>query len=105
MISDEKLAAYIDGMLSVDESANIESYMDIDTQEVLNVVSAAVNQEKAGCRLKLPDWKHIGGGMPIFGSYAAPLAMAGFLGDEAEADDDAEEEDSAEDKNDGEDNK
>lgn len=90
MISDEKLAAYIDGMLSAEESIGIESYMDIDTQEVLNVASKAVNQGKSSHRSILPKWEHIYGGMSIFENYAAPLAMAGFLGEEKETDDDTE---------------
>lgn len=90
MISDEKLAAYIDGMLSAEESIGIESCIDIDTQEVLNVASMAVNQGKTSHRSILPKWKHTYGGMPIFENYAAPLAMAGFLGEETETDDDTE---------------
>ena len=36
-ISDEELAAYLEGMLSCEDTARIDSAMDIDTLEVLGV--------------------------------------------------------------------
>ena len=92
MISDETLAAYIDGMLSKEVASRIEECMDIDTREVVNVTRTAIKQEGAGHRLRLPDWDSPRRYRMACAFPAAPMAMAGFLGgeldDEEENDDD-----------------
>lgn len=91
MISDETLAAYIDGMLSKEVASRIEEHMDIDTQEVVNVTRTAIKQEGAGHRLRLPDWDSPRRYRMACAFPAAPMAMAGFLG--GELDDDEENDD------------
>lgn len=91
MISDETLAAYIDGMLSKEMASRIEECMDIDTREVVNVTRTAIKQGGAGHRLRLPDWDSMRDHGMVCACPAAPMAMAGFLGegqDEEEDDDD-----------------
>lgn len=91
MISDETLAAYIDGMLSKEMASRIEECMDIDTREVVNVTRTAIKQGGAGHRLRLPDWDSMRDHGMVCACPAAPMAMAGFLGDEQ--DDEVEDDD------------
>lgn len=78
-ISDEELAAYLEGMLSDDDSAKVDASMDIDTLEVLNVAKKGLDKFPSGKVIQLPSWNN----MPInsASSTYSPLAMAGFLGD------------------------
>lgn len=94
MITDEKLAAYIDGTLSSAEMKNIENAMDIDSMEVLNVSKAALS-EGSKLRNRLPSWNDIKNLILQTGSenQLSSLAMAGFLGEKDEEDEDAEQED------------
>jgi hypothetical protein len=88
-ISDEELAAYIEGMLSEKESARIEANMDIDTLEILNVSRKAIDEFPSGNVITLPSWGNVAAAStrPMYES----LAMAGFLGD-SNADETADEE-------------
>ena len=78
-ISDEELAAYLDGMLSEKESAMVDASMDIDTLEVLNVSRKALDEFPADNVISLPSWDNVAAAsiQPMNES----LAMAGFLGD------------------------
>lgn len=80
-ISDEELAAYLDGMLSNDDVSRIDAVMDIDTLEVLNVSrkAKATNEFTSKNTISLPSWDNVAA-TPIRPMYE-PLAMAGFLGD------------------------
>ena len=88
-ISDEELAAYIEGMLSEKESARIDAAMDIDTLEILNVSRKALDEFPTDNIISLPSWKNVAAASirPMY----EPLAMAGFLGD-SNADETADEE-------------
>ena len=79
-ISDEELAAYLDGMLSNDGVSRIDAVMDIDTFEVLNASRKAVNEFSSKNSVLLPSWDNVAA-TPIRPMYYEPLAMAGFLGD------------------------
>ena len=89
-ISDEELAAYLDGMLENSEMANIDKMMDVDTLEVLSVSQNAMDEFPSDNVIHLPSWDKVAVAsvQPIY----TPLAMAGFL-DECNAD---EEDDSDE---------
>lgn len=78
-ISEEELAAYLEGMLSDKESAMIDAAMDIDTLEILNVSRKALDEFTTDNVISLPSWENIAAASirPIY----EPLAMAGFLGD------------------------
>lgn len=89
-ISDEELAAYLDGMLSNDGVSRIDAAMDIDTFEVLNASRKAVNEFSSKNAVSLPSWDNVAA-TPIRPMYYEPLAMAGFLGD-SNADETADEE-------------
>lgn len=88
-ISDEELAAYLEGMLSEKESARIDASMDIDTLEILNASRKAIEQFSSDNVITLPSWGDvvIASIRPMY----EPLAMAGFLG-ESNADETADEE-------------
>ena len=78
-ISDEELAAYLEGMLSDKESAMVDAAMDIDTLEILNVSRKALDEFSADNVISLPSWNNVAAASirPMY----EPLAMAGFLGD------------------------
>lgn len=88
-LSDEELAAYLEGMLSDKESAEIDAAMDIDTLEILNVSRKAIDEFPSDNVISLPSWNNVVAASirPMY----EPLAMAGFLGD-SNADETAEEE-------------
>lgn len=94
-ISDEELAAYLEGMLSEKESARIDAAMDIDTLEILNVSRKAIDEFPSDNVITLPSWGNIAAASirPMY----EPLAMAGFLGD-SNADETADEESDTDDK-------
>ena len=79
-ISDEQLAAYLDGMLSDKASAMIDAAMDSDTIEVLNVSRKALDECPSGNIISLPSWNNVAAAPPVCSIYE-PMAMAGFLGD------------------------
>lgn len=87
-ISDEELAAYLEGMLSEKESARIDAAMDIDTLEVLSVSRKAIDEFPSENVISLPSWGNVSAASirPMY----EPLAMAGFLGD-SNADETADE--------------
>lgn len=78
-ISDEELAAYLDGMLTDMESAKIDAMMDIDTFEILNVSRKAIDEFSSDNVIALPSWGNVIT-ESIRPTYES-LAMAGFLGD------------------------
>ena len=88
-ITDEELAAYLEGMLSENESARIDAAMDIDMLEVLNVSRKAIDEFPSENVISLPSWENVAAASirPMY----EPLAMAGFLGD-SNADETADEE-------------
>ena len=88
-ISDEELAAYLEGMLSDKESAMVDAALDIDTLEILNVSRKALDEFSADNVISLPSWENVAAASirPMY----EPLAMAGFLGD-SNADETADEE-------------
>ena len=93
-ISDEELAAYLEGMLSEKESAKVDTAMDIDTLEVLSVSRKAMDEFPSDNIITLPSWGNVVATSvhPIY----EPLAMAGFLGDsnaDETADEDIDEDD------------
>ncbi len=88
-ISDEELAAYLEGLLSDKDSALVDAAMDIDTLEILNVSRKALDEFQADNVISLPSWENVAA-TPIRPMYE-PLAMAGFLGN-SNADETANEE-------------
>ena len=78
-ISDEELAAYLDGMLTDVDLAKIDAMMDIDTFEILNVSRKALDEFPTDNVISLPSWDNVAAASirPMY----EPLAMAGFLGD------------------------
>ena len=78
-ISDEELAAYLEGMLSCEDTARIDSAMDIDTLEVLGVAGKALDEFTSDNVVSLPSWNNIS--VASVHSIHPPQAMAGFLGD------------------------
>jgi hypothetical protein len=88
-ISDEELAAYLEGMLSDKESAMVDAAMDIDTFEILNVSRKALDEFPTDNVISLPSSDNVAA-TSIRPMYE-PLAMAGFLGD-SNADETADEE-------------
>ena len=78
-ISDEELAAYLEGMLSDKESAMVDAAMDIDTLEILNVSRKALDEFPTDNVISLPSWENVATASirPMY----EPLAMAGFLGE------------------------
>ena len=94
-ISDEELAAYLEGMLSVEDTSRIDAAMDIDTLEVLSVAGKALDEFPSDNVVSLPSWNNVAATSvhPIY----RPMAMAGFLG--GSNSDETFEEDSEEDNN------
>jgi len=93
-ISDEELAAYLEGMLSDNESAMVDVAMDVDTLEILNVSRKAMDEFPSDNVISLPSWGNVAA-TSIRPMYE-PLAMAGFLGDsntDETADEEIEEDD------------
>lgn len=78
-ISDEELAAYLEGMLSCEDTARIDSAMDIDTLEVLGVAGKALDEFTSDNVVSLPSWNNVATAS-VRPKYS-PMAMAGFLGD------------------------
>ena len=78
-ISDEELAAYLEGMLSDIELAKVDAAMDIDTLEVLNVSRKAIGEFPSDNIISLPSWENVTAAS-VHTLYE-PLAMAGFLGE------------------------
>ena len=88
-ISDEELAAYLEGMLSDKESAMVDAAMDIDTLEILNVSRKALDEFPTNNVISLPSWDNVT--VASIRPMYEPLAMVGFLGD-SNADETANEE-------------
>lgn len=80
MISDEELAAYLDGMLSEEDIAKVDYAMDIDTLEVLSVSRQAMHEFTKDNVIELPSWEDISAKSVPICQTCEPLAMAGFLG-------------------------
>ena len=99
--TEEELAAYIDGTLPEFRMHDLESSLTDDTLELIGVTRAALGMvaedgvepvteeaEKSNV-VRLPDWEsrkpssHV-----IIGNWNAPIAMAGFLGDDEDEDED-----------------
>lgn len=78
-ISDEELAAYLEGMLSCEDTARIDAAMDIDMLEVLSVAGKALDEFPSDNVVSLPSWNNVAATSvrPMY----TPMAMAGFLGD------------------------
>lgn len=89
-ISDEELAAYLEGMLADEDTALINQGMDFDTYEVLNVSRQAMDEFSSKEALELPSWDSIEVPSASIKPLYQPLAMAGFLGD-VSADDEEDE--------------
>ena len=94
-ISDEELAAYLEGMLSEKESVRIDAAMDIDTLEILSVSRKAIDEFPSDNVITLPSWGNVAAASirPMY----EPLAKAGFLGD-SNADETADEESDTDDE-------
>ena len=94
-ISDEELAAYLEGMLSEKESVRIDAAMDIDSLELLSVSRKAIDEFPSDNVITLPSWGNVAAASirPMY----EPLAMAGFLGD-SNADETADEESDTDDE-------
>ena len=84
-ISDEELAAYLEGMLSDKESAMVDAAMDIDTLEILNVARSAMSEFPSDNVITQPSWDNIAAAS--IRSMYEPLAMVGFLGESNTEDD------------------
>ncbi len=84
-ISDEELAAYLEGMLSDKESAKVDAAMDIDTLEILNVARSTMGEFPADNVIPLPSWDNTANA-EVYPKHE-PLAMVGFLGDNSSDDD------------------
>ena len=80
-ISDEELAAYLEGMLSEQDTAKVDNAMDIDTLEILSVSRQAMNEFHMDTVIELPSWKNVSAASASIRPLYEPLAMAGFLGD------------------------
>lgn len=81
-ISEEELAAYIDGRLSASRSTALESSLTDDTIELLGVTRAAVEKVPKDNVVLFPKWRDLSASSNPFFRQRNPLAMAGFLGDE-----------------------
>lgn len=86
VITDEQLAAYIEGLASCGQQNLIERNMDVDTLEVLGVSRKALEEFESSNVIALPTWDECA---PCDDSPRLynPLAMCGFLGDEEETED------------------
>lgn len=80
-ISDEELAAYLEGMLSDLDTEKVDNAMDIDTIEILSVSRQAMNEFHKDNMVELPLWKNVTTASASIHPLYEPLAMAGFLGD------------------------
>ncbi len=80
-VSDEELAAYLEGMLSEQDTTKVDNAMDIDTLEILSVSRQAMNEFHKGTVIELPSWKNVSAVSASIRPLYEPLAMAGFLGD------------------------
>ena len=83
-ITDEELAAYIDGHLSRSRSRDIESSLTDDTMELIGITRAAIEEIPEGRTVIFPRWSKRAAAAHPFFRQRNPLAMAGFLGDELE---------------------
>lgn len=83
-ISEEELAAYIDGRLSQTRSRDLESSLTDDTLELLGVSRAAIEEIHKENVVVFPRWSDLASTVNPFHRQRNPLAMAGFLGDEDE---------------------
>lgn len=81
-ISEEELAAYIDGRLSASRSADLESSLTDDTIELLGVARAAIVKVPKDNVIFFPKWSDLSASSNPFFRQQSPFAMAGFLGDE-----------------------
>lgn len=90
IITDEQLAAYIEGLASCGQQNLIERNMDVDTLEVLGVSRRALEEFDSSNVIALPAWDEC---IPCDDSPRIynPLAMCGFLGDEEETKDEDDE--------------
>ena len=86
-ISEEELAAYIDGRLSLFRMQALESSFTDDTLELIGVTRAAVEEVREDNVISFPQWKDIAAAPHPFYPHRNPLAMAGFLGDGDEEED------------------
>ena len=86
IITDEQLAAYIEGLTSCGQQELVERNMDVDTLEVLGVSRKALEEFESSNVIALPTWDECA---PCDDSPRLynPLAMCGFLGDEEETED------------------
>lgn len=85
-ITEEELAAYIDGSLPASRRADIEASLTDDTIELLGVTRAALRKVPADEGTDFPGWKDVpASSVPAFRLHN-PLAMAGFLGEEEDDD-------------------
>lgn len=80
-ISDEELAAYLEGMLSDLDTEKVDNAMGIDTIEVLSVSRQAMNEFYKDNMVELPSWKNVTTASASIHPLYEPLAMAGFLWD------------------------
>lgn len=80
-ISDEELAAYLEGILSDLDTEKVDNAMDIDTIEILSVSRQAMNEFHKDNMVELPLWKNVTTASASIHPLYEPLAMAGFLGD------------------------
>lgn len=100
-ISEEELAAYIDGRLFAPRSAELESSLTDDTIELLGVTRSAIEKVPKDNVVIFPKWSDLTATSNPFFRQQNPLAMAGFLGDEDSDDmatDEPEDENNAEEK-------
>lgn len=81
-ISDEELAAYIDGHLSKSRTHDLESSLTDDTLELIGVTRVAIEKIHEESIVIFPKWSDIASNINPFWRQRNPLAMAGFLGDE-----------------------
>lgn len=89
-ISDEELAAYLEGMLADKDVALINQGMDLDTYEMFNVSRQAMNEFSSDEIVELPSWDEVEVSSAAIKPLYQPFAMAGFLGD-VSVDDEEEE--------------
>lgn len=80
-ISDEELAAYLDGILPEQEIKRINNEMDVDTFEMLSVSRRAMNDFSSDKIIDLPSWENVSVRSTSFNPLTDTLAMAGFLGE------------------------
>lgn len=85
IITDEQLAAYIEGLASCGQQERVERNMDVETLEVLGVSRKALEGFNGSNVVALPSWDDCAGRDDSPKMYN-PLAMCGFLGDEEEED-------------------